>query len=142
MAHIIIGDDGNNDLAGSGSDDNRISGGGGNDRIRGGAGDDELSGGGGDDTISGGQGNDIIYGGDGDDVINGGADFDRAVYRGDISDYSFFIDDNGRLFVTDSVSGRDGTDTVKNVEEFNFNGTMFSYAEVAAMAGDGGALLT
>jgi Ca2+-binding RTX toxin-like protein len=120
---------GADDLLGYGGDDH-LRGGAGDDRIRGGAGDDVISGGSGNDTISGGKGNDIIYGGADDDIINGGDDWDRAVYRGDLSDYSIYVDAQGRLHIVDTVSGRDGSDTLQQVEEFNFNGHIYSYADL------------
>lgn len=117
----FTGTDANDEFnAGAGAD--VVKGGGGDDILRGGAGADDISGGGGDDRISGGQGNDEIYGGDGDDIINGGKDFDKAVYRGDIGDYTIFRDANGRLFIVDSVAGRDGSDTLQEIEVLNFNG--------------------
>jgi len=118
----IDGKDGNDILRGGGGDDN----------IAGGNGDDVISGGGGSDTISGGQGNDIIRGGRGDDFLNGGQGFDRAVYEGNLSDYTIFVDSQGRLHINDSVANRDGNDTLKNFEEFNFNGTIYTLAEILA----------
>ncbi|WP_324749645.1 calcium-binding protein [Sphingomonas sp. LY54] len=128
----ITGTDGNDDLTGTPGDD-RMRGGGGDDRIRGGEGDDEISGGGGNDDISGGQGNDTIRGGHGNDDINGGEGFDRAVYEGDVSEYDIFVDDQGRLHINDQVVDRDGNDRVKEVEEFNFNGEIYTYAELLAL---------
>lgn len=110
-----------------------IRGGGGDDNIAGGAGDDAISGGGGNDAISGGQGNDIVYGGAGDDVLNGGQGFDRAVYRGALSEYNVYVDKLGRLHIDDTVIGRDGNDKLQNFEEFNFGGTIYTYAEVVGL---------
>lgn len=125
----VAGNDLNNNIStGDGSD--RLRGGGGDDLLHAGGGADAISGGAGNDGISGGQGDDIIYGGAGDDKINGGKGYDTAVYRGDISDYSFSIDSLGRLHVTDNVAGRDGADTIMNVEEFNFNGHHVLFADL------------
>ena len=126
------GTDGTDDLAGTPSGE-RIRGGDGDDRLRGGEGDDVISGGGGNDDISGGQGNDIIRGGHGDDDINGGQGFDRAVYVGDVNEYNIYVDALGRLHIDDQIVNRDGNDRVQNVEEFNFNGHIYTYAELLAL---------
>lgn len=128
-APSMRGDDDNNEIGGN-DGENSIQGGGGDDILRGGGGDDAISGGGGDDRISGGQGDDIIRGGRGDDILNGGKGDDRAVYSGDVDDYTIYVDSNGRLHIEDGVSNRDGNDTLKNFEEFNFNGTMYTYEEL------------
>lgn len=125
----LAGNDSNNTIA-AGDGNDRIRGGGGDDVLQAGGGNDAISGGGGNDRISGGGGDDIIYGGAGNDIINGGKGYDTAVYRGNISDYSFSIDNLGRLHVTDNVSGRDGADLVTNVEEFNFNGHHVLFADL------------
>jgi Ca2+-binding RTX toxin-like protein len=57
-----------------------------------------------------------------------GPDFDTATFRGNRADYTFTIDDNGTaldfsddvITVTDSVAGRDGTDTLMNIERLRF----------------------
>jgi large repetitive protein len=108
----------------------RIDGAGGADRIDGGAGNDFLSGGKGNDILHAGQGDDIIRGGAGDDVIDGGEGFDRAVYRGELSDYKISMDNLGRLHIQDLVGDRDGTDTVVRVEEFSFHGHIYSLADL------------
>jgi len=123
----IVGGPGSDVLEGGPLRDT-IKGGAGDDILRGGAGDDILSGGGGRDMISGGQGDDILRGGRGDDTINGGQGLDRAVYQGDLNEYSLFLDAQGRLHVVDLVAGRDGSDIVRDVETFNFNGTIYDYA--------------
>jgi RTX calcium-binding nonapeptide repeat (4 copies) len=107
-----------------------LRGGAGDDLLHGGDGADVLSGGQGADVLSGGKGDDIIRGGKGDDIINGGQGNDRAVYDGNLSDYTIYVDSQGRLHINDSVSGRDGNDTVKGIEEFNFNGHIYTYAEL------------
>jgi len=79
-----------------------------------------LSGGGGNDTLAGAAGNDTLSGGAGNDVIDGGADTDLVTFTGNLADYSFA---NGSLIVTDNVAGRDGTDTLTNVERIQFADT-------------------
>jgi Ca2+-binding RTX toxin-like protein len=120
---------GDQEINGADGDD-ALRGGAGADNIAGGAGNDMISGGSGNDILSGGQGDDIIRGGADDDIINGGVGFDRAVYQGALSDYSGFVDSLGRLIINDTVTGRDGNDRVRNVEEFNFGGTIYTYQQV------------
>ena len=83
---------------------------------------DTLSGGGGDDTITGGYGN---------DTIDGGAGNDTAVFSGPRSAYTVQATANGWIF-TDSIAGRDGRDTVTQVESFNFGGTLTSLSALMA----------
>lgn len=122
----FAGDDGPNSLAGGDTDD-KLRGGGGDDKLRGGGGHDVMSGGQGDDAISGGQGNDYIYGGAGNDLINGAKGDDTVDYRGNFSDYTFSVDRLGRIHITDSVAGRDGSDIIQNVEHFHFQGGNETY---------------
>jgi VCBS repeat-containing protein len=93
------------------------------DKIDGNRGSDVIYGNGGNDRIDGDDGNDIIVGGAGKDEIDGGKGFDTAVYSGSFFDY--IIDERGRcddrIVVSDKVAGRDGTDTLRNVEALQFN---------------------
>lgn len=130
------GNDSANTINGNDGAD-RLRGGGGDDILRGGNGLDMISGGSGNDAISGGQGDDIIRGGRGDDIINGGKGFDRAVYEGALSEYSVFVDSQGRLHINDSVINRDGNDTIRNVEEFNFGGKIYSYFDITGLVYSG-----
>ncbi|MEO0820327.1 MAG: calcium-binding protein [Pseudomonadota bacterium] len=83
---ILIGDDGNDSLAGGAGDDVLIGNGGddtlrgrdGSDLIAGDAGDDEIRGGAGNDVLDGDEGDDELFGGAGDDGILGGAGNDVA----------------------------------------------------------------
>ncbi|MBX9576106.1 MAG: DUF4214 domain-containing protein [Caulobacteraceae bacterium] len=68
-----------------------------------------------DDRIFGLSGSDVIDGGVGDDFIDGGEGFDGAVFSGRSTSYRI---DDGADRVT--VIGRDGTDTVVNVEALAF----------------------
>ncbi|WP_295853725.1 hypothetical protein [Tardiphaga sp.] len=62
---------------------------------------------------------DVITGGGGNDTIDGGAGTDTAVFSGNVTDYN--ISFNGRtMVVTDRVSGRDGSDSITNVELLKF----------------------
>jgi len=75
----------------------------------------------GDDTLTGGAGNDIIDGGGGSDT---------AVFSGDRANYTVTDNGDGSFTVVDSVGGRDGTDTVSNVETFQFADSSNSSANV------------
>ena len=89
-----------------------LSGTNGKDTLVGGEGNDTLDGGNGKDDLTGGGGNDILYGGNGQDT---------AHYRGNFSDYQISQNQDGSYTVTDTVDGRDGSDTVYDVELFAFN---------------------
>jgi hypothetical protein len=74
------------------------------------------------DTIQGKDGNDHITGGHGDDNIDGGNGIDTAFYSGNFADYTITTKGTGndKITVSDSVSGRDGTDSLKHVEYLQF----------------------
>ncbi len=98
-----------------------LSAGGGNDTVDAGYGNDTIRGDDGDDSINGNNGNDTISGNGGNDTIDGGSGNDTAVFSGNFADYSITLDKNSLVFtVTDSVSGRDGTDQLTHVEAFAF----------------------
>jgi hypothetical protein len=71
------------------------------------------------DTINGSTGNDIIYGLGGNDTINGGGGLDTAVYVGSASQY-VISNSNGTITVTDTIAGRDGADTLHNIQQLEF----------------------
>ncbi|MDM9007152.1 hypothetical protein QU807_25600, partial [Klebsiella pneumoniae] len=80
---------------------------------------------------SGAAGDDVITGGAGDDQIDGGAGNDRAVFVGDRAAYAVSYDSARATF---SLSGPDGSDTIKNVESFTFDdGTLTAARLVAGM---------
>ena len=75
------------------------------------------------------DGDDFITGGKGNDDIDGGKGIDTAVYSGSYAQYSLNFGghlnghgaDDLKLTVSDSVAGRDGVDTLRNVEFLKFN---------------------
>ncbi|MDB3954381.1 Ig-like domain-containing protein, partial [Alphaproteobacteria bacterium] len=69
----------------------------------------------GDDIIVGNDADNSFFGGGGDDTLIGGAGIDTAVFSGNLTDYT--IDPAG--IVTDK-RGRDGTDTIREFELFQF----------------------
>jgi Ca2+-binding RTX toxin-like protein len=71
--------------------------------------------------LYGNGGNDTLVGGAGNDTLDGGNGLDRAVFTGNKADYSVVYDASTSQFtVTDSVGGRDGADTFRNVEMLQF----------------------
>ena len=72
-------------------------------------------------VLNGMGGNDTLIGGNGNDTLDGGTGDDTAIYSGTISQYSFSRQNDGSLTVTDAISGRDGVDTVKNIEHLRFS---------------------
>ncbi|MEP3418307.1 MAG: cadherin domain-containing protein, partial [Lentilitoribacter sp.] len=92
----------------------------GNDTAYGGDGTDTINGDEGDDKLYGESGNDTITGGEGNDAIDGGTGDDTAVFSGNWADYTI-TESGGTYTVVDNRPGSpDGTDTVRNVEFFEF----------------------
>ena len=87
----------------------------------------------GDDLIFGAAGNDVIFGGSGFDGVDGGLGLDTALYSGASDQYSVALQGN-IVQVTDLVGGRDGIDTLANVELFDFSDGLFSVSGL--LAGD------
>ena len=89
-----------------------------------------ITGGSGDDTIvahedggeiDGGEGNDTLVSGAGDDELDGGSGNDTASFSGNRDDYDVVENPDGSFTITDTRPGSpDGTDTVRNVENFRF----------------------
>jgi Ca2+-binding RTX toxin-like protein len=75
---------------------------------------DLMLGFGGNDTLNSGGGNDVLIGGAGNDTLNAGGGTDRAVFSGPYTDYGFALSGTS-LVVTDSVAGRDGSDTLSSL---------------------------
>ncbi|GLI94038.1 bluetail domain-containing putative surface protein [Methylocystis echinoides] len=86
------------------------------------------------DIITGGDGDDTIKGLGGRDSLDGGIGTDTAVFTGNRSDYT--VTQVGAIFtVVDNRAGSpDGTDTVTNVENFQFANIILSAADVVAGA--------
>ncbi|MCB9994640.1 MAG: cadherin domain-containing protein, partial [Hyphomicrobiaceae bacterium] len=97
-----------------------IDGGAGNDTIYGGNADDTLTGGTGNDHLYGGAGSDTLTGGSGNDTIDGGSGTDKAVYSGNRADYNVTFDGTSFTITDTRASSPEGTDTVTNVENFQF----------------------
>ena len=87
-------------------------------------GDDVLIGSVRSDILNGGEGNDVLTGGLGNDWLDGGnGGANVAVFSGTRAEYNLeWLPGNQSLDlqVTDSVDGRDGRDTLKNVQILRF----------------------
>ena len=124
------------DLLTGGAGDDYLSGGEGGDAISDISGNDTLDGGGGDDNLSAGEGNDLLLGGDGNDYLTGGggnddlfggAGNDTASFAGTRDEYLIEAGEDGGFIVTDTVAGRDGRDTLSDVEILEFNDQTLEY---------------
>jgi len=78
-----------------------------------------------DNIITGRWGDDILTGGQGNDTLNGGDGRDTAVLSGVAGDYSFTYVTGSTWTVTDRVNGRDGVDTLINIERVAFSDGTF-----------------
>lgn len=107
-----------------------------------GKGADTLTTGDGKDSLDGGGGNDTLNSGLGNDTIDGGGGKDVAIFAGNSADFTFTHLANGSWKVA-----RDGfTDTLRNVEQAQFNDGTFSFSTLGggaggALANDGGFLI-
>ncbi len=94
---------------------------------------ENLVGGNGDDVLTGDESDNELTGGGGNDTIDGGgsgapfdAPFDIVYYSGNRSDYLVTAGAPGWISIADLRDGSpDGTDTVTNVEYFEFNGVSY-----------------
>jgi serralysin len=81
--------------------------------------------------LDGGAGDDRLTGDAGNDILQGGADYDTAVFSGLRSQYQVAQLADGSFSVVDLRSGGpDGSDTVRNVEQFEFSDKKYTIAEV------------
>lgn len=85
-----------------------------------------LSGSSQSETINGTQFNDTLRGDKGNDMLNGGAGTDTAVFSGNRAAYSFGIMNAETMM----VSGPDGTDTLNQIELFQFSDGTFQRSQV------------
>ena len=118
----ITGSDGANDILEAGDYGRAtLNGKGGNDVLRGTLEADTVNGESGDDVLIGRGGNDVLNGGSeqnsylpgaGDDTVNGGLNLDVVFFSGNRASYTL----SGCSKTNCSVSGPDGTDTLKNTE--------------------------
>lgn len=86
------------------------------------------------ENAKGGAGNDVLLGNVANNLIDGGAGQDTVSYSGLVSDYHLSLSPNG-VQVRDAVSGRDGIDTLKNIEALQFSGATYSLNYLTGTAG-------
>jgi hypothetical protein len=71
-------------------------------------------------TVTGTAGDKVLLGTAGNDSLDGGLGQDTAIYSGFRSDYVVLTASTGKTLVVDSVAGRDGKDSLQNVENIRF----------------------
>jgi Ca2+-binding RTX toxin-like protein len=102
---------------------------------------DWIRGGGQANTILGNGGDDILRGRGENDTLDGGTGTDTAEYRGNLSDYLITQNADGSLTIQDLRPGdnltTDGTDTVRNMESFQFADGTRSLEEILSPETDG-----
>lgn len=85
-----------------------------------------------DDDLRGNAGNDTLRGGSGNDTLDGGLGNDKAAFTGNATDYDISINQYGTITVTDTVSGRDGTDTLQGIEFLQFADRSLAPSDIGA----------
>ena len=79
--------------------------------------------------ITGDAGSNTLTGGAGSDTLNGGAGTDTAMFSGSKSQYTF--QESGKmLIVSDSQAGRDGSDTLSSIENYEFSDGTFQLTDL------------
>ena len=88
------------------------------------------------DYLVGSSSDNQIRGNSGDDLIDGGAGIDTAVYTGPRAQYVITAQNDGSYVVRDTT-GKEGTDTLRNIENLSFtDGTVTVAAAAAAISAD------
>lgn len=88
------------------------------------------------DIVYGSAYNDVIAGFNGNDSLDGRVGTDTAIYTGSYSQYSF--SQNGNSYViSDSVSNRDGVDTISNIEFVKFSDKTAAVSELISQSNSG-----
>ena len=90
-------------------------------------------GGAGNDTIVGNASANLLRGNSGNDTINGAAGTDTVPFQGRLSEYRVNIS-TGNGTVTDTVTLRDGTDTLSSIESLRFSDFTINTGSKAAAA--------
>ena len=81
------------------------------------------------DRLEGDEGDDKFVGLEGNDTINGGLGTDVVVFSGEVSTYTI-TEVGNTVVVSDSQSGRDGSDTLTSIENFQFSDGTFQLSEL------------
>ena len=95
------------------------------ERAFGGDGDDQIIGNSADNELAGGRGDDLIEGGAGNDIIDGGVGTDSAAFALARAQYVITALADGSTTVR-ALSGSEGTDTLRGVEQLRFADGLFS----------------
>jgi hypothetical protein len=85
------------------------------------SGNDSFSGSDFKDALAGYDGNDTLQGRGGDDLLVGRVGTDTAVFAGNRADYTITRKADGAFTVADKVANRDGTDTLRQIEQLQFS---------------------
>lgn len=72
------------------------------------------------DQLEGNDAANMLQGLGGNDILDGGGGDDTAVFIGNMSEYSIVRNVDGSITVTDTVSGKDGSDILRNIEHIKF----------------------
>ena len=82
------------------------------------------------ESVIGGSGADTFRGNDANNSFDGRDGDDIALFSGEISDYSLYVDGES-IVATDLRDGSpDGQDTLANIESIDFNGTTFGWNDL------------
>ena len=88
-----------------------------------------------DNSIQGGSGDDTVAGGVGNDTLDGGLGSDTFRLKGNWADYQInYVSATQSLTIQDRTTGRDGLDTILNLENFLFADQTLSYAQLITTA--------
>lgn len=109
----------------------------GDDVLRGGGGDDTVGSEGGNDQLYGDDGNDTLFGGQGNDTLDGGSGTDTAQFSGKLSEYNIRHTEGNLVIVSDRQAGRDGVDTVRDCEWFDFGGVVYRVDQLQSIDNSG-----
>ena len=80
-------------------------------------------------SFFGGAGDDHFMGGSGNDSFDGGGGLDKVSFSGARAAYSI-VEVGKNVFVTDSELGRDGTDSLISIENYQFNDGTFQLSDL------------
>ena len=88
-----------------------------------------------DNSIEGGAGDDTVAGGVGNDTLDGGLGSDTFRLKGNWADYQInYVSATQSLTIQDRTTGRDGLDTILNLESFIFADQTLSYTQLITTA--------
>lgn len=90
----------------------------------------------GNDIVQGGPANDSISGEAGNDTLDGRGGTDIAIFAGSYNQYSF--SKNGNTYViSDSISNRDGVDSLSNIELVKFSDKTVAVSDLISQSSSG-----